>query len=136
LINFKNNCIIKYLRPHNQSSHNSIKSHHHIIIIHLAYMQSPTTSPSLKIYAFTNNITINQHICIHQPYHNHSTYMYSPTISQSINIYVFTNHITIDQHMCIHKHRLYHIIQQHHIISHNSSEEKIYHTMINIIYQT
>jgi len=46
---------------------------------------------TLNIYAFTNNITINQHICIHQPYHNHSTYMYSPTISQSINIHVFTN---------------------------------------------
>jgi len=85
LINFNNNCIIKYLRPHNQSSHNSIKSHHHIIIIHLAYMQSPTTSPSLKIYAFTNNITINQHICIHQPYHNQSTYMYSPTSTLSYN---------------------------------------------------
>ena len=62
-------------------------------------------SNTLKIYAFTNNITINQHIYIyiHQPYHNHSTYMYLPTISQSINIYVFTNHITINEHICIHQ---------------------------------
>jgi len=83
-----------------------------------------------------SHITINQHICIHQPYQNHSTYMYSPTISLSIYIYVFKNHIIINQHMCIHQHRLYHIIQQHHIISHNSSEEKIHHTMINITSHT
>ena len=53
-----NNCIIKYLRPHNQSSHNSIKSHHHIII-HLAYMQSPTKSQSINIYVFTNHINFS-----------------------------------------------------------------------------
>jgi len=59
----------------------SHKQIHHIITIHLAYIQSPRKSPSLSIYAFTdnvtinyisvftNNITINQHICIHQQYH-------------------------------------------------------------------
>ena len=105
---------------------------HHTITIHLEYMQSPT----LEIYSVTDNITINQHICIHQPYYNQTTYMYSPTISQSINIYVFTHNITINQHICIHQHRFYHIIQQHHIISHNSSEEKIHHTKISIIFNT
>jgi len=48
--------------------------------------------------------------------------MHSPTISQLSNIYVFTNNITIIQHICIHQHRLYHIIQQHHTISHNPSK--------------
>ena len=73
--------------------HMFIQTIHHIITIHLAYMQSPTKSPSLSIYAFTDNI-------------NQLTFMYSPTISQSINIYVFTNNITINHHICIH--------QQHH----------------------
>jgi hypothetical protein len=75
-------------------------------------------------------------MCIHLQYHNQLTHMYSPTISQTINIYVFTNNITINQHISIHQHRLYHIIQQHHTISHNSSEEKIHHAMINIMFNT
>jgi hypothetical protein len=33
---------------------------------HLTYMHSPKISQSINIYVFTINITINQHICIHQ----------------------------------------------------------------------
>jgi len=83
---------------------------HIITTIHLAYMQSPTKLPSLNIYAFTDNITINQHICIHQQYHNQSTYMYLPTKSQSINNIILFLTIQI--------------------------KEKIIHTKINIIFNT
>jgi len=48
--------------------------------------------------------------------------MHSLTISQSSNIFVFTNNITIIQHICIHQHQLFHIIQQHHTISHIPSK--------------
>jgi hypothetical protein len=54
--------------------------------------------------------------------HSQTTYMYSSIISQSINIYVLANNITINQHVCNHQHRLYHIVQQLHTISHNSSK--------------
>jgi len=87
-----------------------IQTIHHIITIRLAYMQPPTKSPSLSIYAFTDNITSNQHICIHQQYHNQSTYMYSPITSQSINNIILFLTIQI--------------------------KEKILHTKINIIFNT
>jgi len=58
--------------------------------------------------------------------------MQSPTISQSINIYVFTINITINQHICISQHRLHHIIQLQHTISHIPSkwENTTYHDII------
>jgi len=90
--------------------HMFIQTIHHIITIHLAYMQSPTKLLSLSIYAFTDNITINQHICIHQQYHNQSTCMYSPTTSQSINNIILFLTIQI--------------------------KEKIHHIKINIIFDT
>ena len=68
---------------------------------------SPHHHLSFSIDAITNKITNTRHIWIHREYHNQLPYMYSPSISQSINIYVFAN---ID------------IIQQHHMISHNSSK--------------
>jgi len=119
----------EHMTQHNAYVHSNNSPHHH---------------HSLSIYAITNT----RHICSHRQYHNQSTYMYSPTILQPNNIFVFTNHITINQHICIHQQyhnqstymysptSIYHIIQQHHIISHNSSEEKIHYTKINIIFNT
>ena len=67
---------------------------HHVISIHIIYMQSSTNS----------------------------TYMYSPTIEQSINIHVFTDNCTINQHICIHQHQLHYIVQKQHTVSHIPSK--------------
>jgi len=54
-------------------------------------MHSPTISQSSNIYVFTNNITIIQHICIHQRrlYHiiQHHTISHNPSKGENTTPY-------------------------------------------------
>ena len=85
----------EHMTRHNAYVHTNNSPHHHQSFSIYAFTNN---SPSLDIYAITNNI------------HN------------SINIYVFTNNISFNQHICIHQYQLLHIVQ--HTTSHNPSKEE------------
>ena len=92
---------------------------------------SPTRSPPLmqqkhhhrRHFRYIKSIIIC-HVCMNiwlkqQCIYSHRQFT---TSSPLFSLYAFTNNIIINNHICIHQHRLHHIIQQLHTISHNPSK--------------